>query len=67
MKGFLLIAVVVIAFGAVVGGLTYAWRYASNVTTQVSVTNPEPGVHCALASTADGTAISCYPDSWVKK
>lgn len=61
---------VVIAIAAVIAaltGVTVAWRYVSSVTTRVDVVTPEPGVHCALASTSDGTAISCYPASWVQK
>lgn len=67
MKQFL----VVVAIGAAIIGVCFVIvmgsRYASNLTTQVSVVYPEPGVHCALASTGDGAALSCYPETWVKK
>lgn len=35
-------------------------RQFSAVTTSVKVVVPEPGVHCALASTSDGAALSCW-------
>jgi hypothetical protein len=35
-------------------------RQFSAVTTSVKVITPEPGVHCALASTSDGAALSCW-------
>lgn len=52
---------------AFVTASTIGVRYLSSVTTRVDVVIPEPGVHCALASTSDGTAISCYPEAWVQK
>lgn len=61
---------VVLAIAGIIAFLTVAtigWRYVSSVTTRVDVVTPEPGVHCALASTSDGTAISCYPEAWVQK
>lgn len=66
MKGLHFTIAVVLVIAALTG-VTVAWRYVSSVTTRVDVVTPEPGVHCALASTSDGTAISCYPETWVRK
>lgn len=57
----LAVIVGVLAFALFLILSTVAWRYFSSVTTRVDVVFPEPGIHCALASTSDGTAISCYP------
>lgn len=35
-------------------------RALSSVTTSITVHEPEPGVHCALASTTHGVAIDCW-------
>lgn len=61
------ILILVIFFVGAMFLLFMGVRWASNLTTQVSVVNPEPGVHCALASTGDGAALSCYPETWVRK
>lgn len=60
MKNFIvpLIGIAVIC-GAVFLGVS-SWRYFSSVTTRIDVVIPEPGVHCALASTSDGAAIDCW-------
>jgi len=57
----LLTVVGVLLFAMILILSTVAWRYFSSITTRVDVVFPEPGIHCALASTSDGTAISCYP------
>lgn len=41
-------------------GLVYGLRTFSAATINVSVREVKPGVHCALAVTADGVAIDCW-------
>lgn len=67
MKQMLIVGAVAVVFIGACFVIVMGSRYASNLTTQVSVVIPEPGVHCALASTGDGAALSCYPHTWVIK
>jgi len=48
--------IVMVATVGVVGTI----RWVTNVSTPVVVTEVEPGVHCALATTSDGVAIDCW-------
>ena len=54
-------------FGGAIVGIVLAlclvvvvMRQFSAITTSVKVIVPEEGVHCALASTSDGTALACW-------
>lgn len=54
-------------FGGAIVGIILAlclvvmvMRQFSAITTSVKVITPEPGIHCALASTSDGAALDCW-------
>jgi hypothetical protein len=57
MKVFLAAALGILLVALLV---TSGIRLFSSVTTRVDMVYPKPGVECALASTADGAALSCW-------
>lgn len=62
MKQLLALVGIVVAVIAVILLVVVLWREFSAATTSIKVITPEPGIHCTLASTSDGTALSCYPE-----
>lgn len=60
MKGFIIVLSGAAAFVLALALLFFCVRWFSAATTSVSLVTPKPGIECALASTGDGTAISCW-------
>lgn len=60
MKGFIIFLTCAAAFVLAITLLFFCVRWFSAATTSVSIVTPKPGIECALASTGDGTAISCW-------
>lgn len=60
MKNFIVPAIGIVVIISIIFMGVSTWRYLSSVTTRIDVVIPEPGVHCALASTSDGAAIDCW-------
>lgn len=64
MKNFAVLAAAILALILALVGINAVIRWTSNVTTSVSITQPAPGVRCALASTSNGVGLDC---DWSKK
>lgn len=63
MKNIVTVLGVILAVAlllALAFGITYGVRKFSEATIEVSVIEPEPGVHCAKLISTDGAAISCW-------
>ena len=42
--------------------IVMAVRSYTNAATPITVSSPKPGISCALATTSDGVAISCWKE-----
>ena len=45
---------------AIIIGVVYIVRYASNMSTPITVHEVRPGIECAILVTSDGAAIDCW-------
>lgn len=64
MKGLMNVMGILVAIVVIVGiilGVVWFERSLRSVATSITVHKVEPGIHCALANTHDGVAMSCYP------
>jgi len=61
MKNNISLVLFVIAVIAVATGLAYLFNRLESTTVPLVVSEPEPGIHCVMATTSRGIAISCYP------
>lgn len=59
MKYYIIYALTTIL---IVSVALFGIRYLTNVSTPITVHQVKPGVNCAVATTSDGIAISCWKD-----
>jgi len=59
-----IVSIIAIYIGVVVlvAVMFLAYRSFTNATTPITLYTPKSGITCALATTADGVALSCWKD-----